>query len=289
VRFPEVRDRMVGTLDELEAILMHSVVDEVLIALPIKSHYGKIEHVIEACESAGVQSRYSADVFRARLARPRFEATAPYPTVAMKVACDDHRLAIKRVIDTMGAGVGLLMLSPLLVAIAVVIQLTSPGPVLYRQERYGLRKRRFHMLKFRTMVADADALQAGLESRNEAQGPLFKISHDPRVTRVGRFLRKTSLDELPQLWNVFMGDMSLVGPRPLPLRDVSRFSEGWLMRRFSVTPGMTGLWQVSGRSCLDFQQCAALDLEYIDQWSLALDLKILLRTVPAVIRMVGAS
>jgi lipopolysaccharide/colanic/teichoic acid biosynthesis glycosyltransferase len=150
-------------------------------------------------------------------------------------------------------------------------------------------KRLFRMYKFRTMVADAENGQDALEARNEASGPVFKIRADPRVTPLGRFLRATSLDELPQLWNVLIGEMSLVGPRPLPTRDVGRFSEPWLMRRFSMRPGLTCLWQISGRSDLDFAQWIALDLEYIDRWSLWRDMHILLRTIPAVLRGTGAS
>jgi lipopolysaccharide/colanic/teichoic acid biosynthesis glycosyltransferase len=167
--------------------------------------------------------------------------------------------------------------------------LDGHGPVIFAQERFGFNKRRFRMFKFRTMITDAEALQSTLEDRNEAAGPVFKIKDDPRVTRIGKFLRKTSLDELPQLWNVLRGDMSLVGPRPLPLRDVHRFSESWLMRRFSVRPGVTGLWQVSGRSDLTFSRWVALDLQYIDRWSLGLDLKILAMTVPAVLKGRGAA
>ena len=141
------------------------------------------------------------------------------------------------------------------------------GRVLFAQERYGLRKRRFRMYKFRTMVAGAEALQAGLESQNEARGPAFKIRNDPRVTRIGRFLRRTSLDEFPQFLNVLSGEMSLVGPRPLPLRDVSRFDDASLMRRFSVKPGLTCLWQINGRSDTDFERWIELDLQYIDNWS----------------------
>jgi len=187
------------------------------------------------------------------------------------------------------AGVGLVALSPILALIALAIRLDGHGPVIFAQERFGFNKRRFRMFKFRTMITDAEALQATLEDRNEAAGPVFKIKDDPRVTRIGKFLRKTSLDELPQLWNVLRGDMSLVGPRPLPLRDVHRFSESWLMRRFSVRPGVTGLWQVSGRSDLTFTRWVALDLQYIDRWSLGLDLKILAMTVPAVLKGRGAA
>jgi lipopolysaccharide/colanic/teichoic acid biosynthesis glycosyltransferase len=176
-----------------------------------------------------------------------------------------------------------------MLAIAAAIRLTSPGAALFVQERYGLHKRRFRMYKFRTMVADAERLQAELESCNEAQGPVFKIRNDPRITAIGRFLRKTSLDEFPQFLNALKGEMSLVGPRPLPLRDVSRFDDASLMRRFSVKPGLTCLWQINDRSQSNFDRWIALDLRYIDEWSLKLDLKILAHTVPAVIKGIGAS
>jgi lipopolysaccharide/colanic/teichoic acid biosynthesis glycosyltransferase len=168
------------------------------------------------------------------------------------------------------------------------VKLTSPGPVLFKQPRYGYNRRRFPMYKFRTMAIDAEQRMAELEHLNEATGPVFKMKKDPRLTRIGGFLRATSIDELPQLFNVLLGHMSLVGPRPLPVRDVVRFSEATLMRRFSVLPGMTGLWQVSGRSSLDFSEWITLDLKYIDNWSLLEDLRILLITVPVVLRGRGA-
>ena len=181
------------------------------------------------------------------------------------------------------------ILSPVLTCAALAIKLTSRGPVLYAQDRYGLYRRRFKMYKLRTMVKGAEALQTSLEHLNEASGPVFKIKHDPRMTRVGRFLRRTSIDELPQLVNVLRGEMSLVGPRPLPLRDVGRFSEAALVRRFSVRPGLTGLWQISGRSDLSFERWMELDMQYIDQWSLGLDLKIIAKTIPAVLKATGAT
>ena len=183
----------------------------------------------------------------------------------------------------------LVALSPVMIAAAIAIKLTSDGPVMYAQERYALNRRRFRMFKFRTMVRDADSRQAALETLNEASGPVFKIARDPRITTVGRWLRRSSIDELPQLFNVLANDMSLVGPRPLPLRDVSRFTQTKDMRRFSVRPGLTGLWQVSGRSGLAFNQWMTLDLRYIDTWSLALDVLILARTIPAVLRGTGAA
>ena len=286
---PEIHGRMLGAVDDLEAILMRTVVDEVLIALPMKSQYATIQRVIEECERAGVQSTYSAKVFPVRLARPRLEPSGSEPHVEMRVVSDGYEVAVKRLIDVAGAAVGLVLLAPVLAAVAVAIKTTSPGPVLFAQQRFGWRKRRFRMFKFRTMVVDAEARQGALEGLNEAAGPVFKIKQDPRVTPLGHFLRKTSLDELPQLWNVLRGDMSLVGPRPLPIRDVHRFPEAWLMRRFSVRPGVTGLWQVSGRSNLGFDEWVRLDLQYIDTWSLRADLSILIRTFPTVLKGVGAS
>jgi lipopolysaccharide/colanic/teichoic acid biosynthesis glycosyltransferase len=195
---------------------------------------------------------------------------------------------VKRSIDVAGAMIGLAIFGPIMLAVGVAIRLTSPGPALFTQERYGLRKRRFRMYKFRTMVRNAEMLQAALEHRNQAQGPVFKIHGDPRITPIGRLLRKTSLDELPQLLNVLRGEMSLVGPRPLPKRDVSRFDDASLMRRFSVKPGLTCLWQVNGRSNTMFSSWITQDLLYIDTWSLSLDFRILLRTIPAVLHGTGA-
>jgi exopolysaccharide biosynthesis polyprenyl glycosylphosphotransferase len=201
---------------------------------------------------------------------------------------DDYRMLVKRALDILGASVALVIFSPVMLLAAVAVRLTSSGPVVFVQERYGLNKRRFKMFKFRTMVQNAEALQSQLEKNNEAQGPVFKIKNDPRVTSIGRFLRKTSIDELPQLFNVLRGEMSLVGPRPLPERDVSRFAESSLLRRFSVKPGLTCLWQISGRSNTQFDNWIRQDLQYIDQWSLGLDIAILLKTVPAVIKGRGA-
>ena len=279
-----------AALSSLERALMHVVVDQVVIALPVRSRYSEIEATIQTCERAGLESRVPADVFRPTLARPCIEgAGGGTAVVAMHVVSRGGELLVKRAIDVVGAACALIVLSPLLVATALAVRATSPGPALFAQERYGLHKRRFRMYKFRTMVLDAEQQQGALEDRNEASGPVFKIGGDPRVTRLGRFLRRSSIDELPQLWNVLRGDMSLVGPRPLPVRDVGRFDEAWLMRRFSVQPGLTCLWQISGRSTLGFAEWVRLDLKYIDSWSLALDAEILVRTVPAVIKGVGAT
>jgi exopolysaccharide biosynthesis polyprenyl glycosylphosphotransferase len=268
---------------------MHRPVDEVVIALPIRSQYAEIQKAIETCWRVGVRCKYLADVFDHGRARPRFEQGERFGTVAMGVAAEDGRLIVKRTIDIVGTAVAGVLALPVLLCAAVLIKLTSPGPVLYSQERHGMHKRRFRMYKLRTMVVDAEARQLTLETCNEAAGPIFKIRNDPRITPVGRFLRRTSIDELPQLWNVLRGDMSLVGPRPLPVRDVQRFTEGALMRRFSVRPGVTGLWQISKRGTMDFDDWIRLDMRYIDEWSLALDFRILAVTLPAVLRGSGAT
>ena len=200
---------------------------------------------------------------------------------------DGIDFAVKRAFDVVISGLILLVLSPLLAAISVAVAATSRGGVLYRSVRPGIGGLPFDCLKFRTMFHDADQRQADLESLNEAQGALFKIRHDPRMTRVGRFLRKYSLDELPQLVNVLLGQMSLVGPRPLPQRDFEQL-EDWHKSRYLVLPGITGLWQVSGRSELDFDDLVRLDFLYLERWSVFLDLSIMLKTVPAVLRRRGA-
>ncbi|HEX3233713.1 MAG TPA: sugar transferase [Gemmatimonadales bacterium] len=277
------------SLDGLERFLMGQELDEVLIALPVKSRYAEIQRTIQICERVGVPVKYSASLFAHTRREPRVEYSSSGPVLSVPAAAEGPRLLVKRAIDLFGAGLAAIVLSPLMVAIGVAIKLTSPGPVFFAQLRYGRDRRRFMMYKFRTMVDGAEDQQVQLEELNEVNGPVFKIRMDPRITPLGAFLRRTSLDELPQLWNVLRGDMSLVGPRPLPLRDVSRFQEAWLMRRFSMFPGITGLWQVSGRSDVAFDDWIQLDLAYIDRWSLILDLWILARTIPAVISGKGAS
>jgi exopolysaccharide biosynthesis polyprenyl glycosylphosphotransferase len=276
-----------GVVEDLEEILMHCVVDDVFIGLPVKSRYEEILQSIVACGRVGVRASYSGDLFggSARNLHPNGLAA---PLLSLSHTPSAELLLVKRAMDVVGAVVLLVVLAPVMVAVALAVKLTSRGPVLFTRYRYGYMKRLFRMHKFRTMVADAEELHAELEVHNEASGPVFKIRRDPRVTRVGRFLRHTSLDELPQLWHVLTGHMSLVGPRPLATRDVSLFPEPWLMRRFSVRPGLTCLWQISGRSNLSFEQWIGLDLQYIDNWSLWLDLKILVRTLPAIVRGTGA-
>jgi exopolysaccharide biosynthesis polyprenyl glycosylphosphotransferase len=284
-----VQPRLLGSLDELEGLLMHRAIDEVLIALPMKSRYNEIQNVIRVCERVGVRVKYLTDIFEYTRSTPRYEESDASGVVDIPVAADDNRLVIKRAIDVVGAAVGLVVLSPVMLLAGLAIKLSSPGPALFVQDRYGRNRRQFKMYKFRTMMADAEALQTLLEQQNEVDGPVFKISSDPRITKIGKLLRRTSIDELPQLWNVVRGEMSLVGPRPLPLRDVHRFTHAALMRRFSVTPGLTGLWQISGRSNVRFDEWIRLDLQYIDEWSLGLDLEILAKTVPCVLKGTGAA
>jgi exopolysaccharide biosynthesis polyprenyl glycosylphosphotransferase len=280
---------LLGRINDLEEILMKQVVDEVVVTLPVKTQYQAIDRTIAICERVGVQVQYSEDLFDLPRSGHCYREHYDSRKVVLKMVQDDYRHRIKRALDIAGAILGLILCAPLFLVVAIVIKATSKGPVLFKQERYGLGKRTFHIYKFRTMVENAEAAQAALEHMNQNTGPVFKIFKDPRVTKVGAVLRRMSIDELPQLLNVLKGEMSLVGPRPLNLRDVGRFSEAWLMRRFSVKPGLTCLWQISGRSTVSFDRWIELDLQYIDQWSLQLDLKILARTVPAVMRGTGAA
>jgi len=228
----------------------------------------------------------------------RIEGDPGVPVVVMEddsvithntVSPEGWPVVIKRVVDILVSGAMSLLLLPVFLLTALAIKLTSPGPVFFVQNRLGLNKRHFGIYKFRTMVVDAEKRMKEIEHLNEVSGPVFKIKNDPRITPIGKFLRKTSIDELPQLFNVLKGDMSLVGPRPLPLRDYEGFSEDWQRRRFSVRPGVTCLWQIGGRSDVSFEQWMELDLLYIDKWSLLLDFKILLKTIPAVLKGSGAA
>ncbi len=284
----DIRRKLLGTVSDLRRILKDEVIDEVFLALPVKSCYSQIQAAIHICEEAGIECKLPSDLFTCALAKLRFEHQDARSMLTMRVGRRGHARFAKAAIDAVGAVAGILVLGLPMLAIASVIGLTSPGPVIFAQRRFGYKKRLFKMYKFRTMSADAEQLQPSLESLNDMGGPVFKMRNDPRVTTVGRLLRKTSLDELPQLWNVLKGDMSLVGPRPLPVRDVSRFNEASLMRRFSVKPGLTCLWQIGGRSETTFERWMQLDLEYIDRWSLMLDLRILAKTVPVVLGGHGA-
>ena len=283
------RKPLLGSVADLPRLLSSTIVDEIFVALPIRSLYAATQQVALEAEKQGVPVMLLPDLFTMQLARTRVGLVGDSPVVRFITGPDvDGRMVVKRSFDVLIASAVLAVLSPFLLGIAIAVRSTSPGPALFKQARVGLNKRPFAMYKFRTMAQDAEQKQALLEARNEADGAVFKMRNDPRVTPLGGFLRRTSLDELPQLLNVLRGEMSLVGPRPLPMRDVERFREDWQRRRFSVLPGLTCLWQLSGRSNVDFQRWMELDLQYIDEWSLALDLKILLRTVPVVLRREGA-
>lgn len=283
------RPGTIGRLEDMARILSENVVDEVLIALPIKSYYERIREIIRITEEQGIVVRIHSLLFDLRLAHARAEDLDRIPVLTHYIGPSfNWRRVCKGVIDLAGALALLMVCGPVMLMIALLVKLTSPGPALFVQERVGLGKRTFRIFKFRTMVADAESRQAALERLNEADGPVFKMRHDPRVTPLGGFLRRTSLDELPQLFNVLLGDLSLVGPRPLPLRDFERFDDYRFNRRFCVKPGITCIWQVSGRSETGFERWIEQDLEYIDRWSLLLDLKLLLLTVPAVLRGRGA-
>jgi exopolysaccharide biosynthesis polyprenyl glycosylphosphotransferase len=274
----------------LAEFLRRQVVDEVAVYLPLGSFYKHSSEVASLCEQHGVTMRFNSDIFGLETTRWHTEEFDGDQYIATYTGFSElWPRTIKRMFDVAVAACALLLVSPVLVLAAIGIKLTSPGPIFFLQERIGLNKRRFKIFKFRTMVPNAEDLMAMLEKQNEVKGPAFKITHDPRITPIGKFLRRSSIDELPQLINVLRGDMSLVGPRPLPVRDYEGFNEDWQRRRFSVKPGITCLWQVNGRHRISFDQWMLLDLQYMDEWSLWLDLKILAKTVPAVFRGVGAA
>jgi len=271
---------LLGVLDRLEEVLRTRIVDEVAICLPF-SQWTKIDAISQLCEEEGKIVRIPIDVLGRAISTGRIEELDGTPVYSL-VSGPDRTLALvaKRVIDVTVSLLGLVLLSPVLLIIGIVVVTTDGPPVLFRQTRVGLHGRSFMVQKFRSMTRDAEARQAELAELNEITGRAFKVANDPRITRAGRFLRRTSLDELPQLWNVLRGEMSLVGPRP-PLPDEVAGYDLWHRRRLSMKPGITGLWQVRGRRDSNFDHWVAADLEYIDRWSLWLDLKILARTIPA--------
>ncbi len=250
----------------------------------------KAQQAIAACEAEGVEAWLNAGFIHTSVARPTFESFGRHPMLVFRTTPEvSWMIMLKNGMDRMGALALLLLLSPLLLAIALAVRITSRGPVIFRQQRAGLHGKPFTMLKFRTMCADAEARKKDLEPLNQMTGPVFKIENDPRITPLGRILRKTSLDEFLQLWNVLRGEMSLVGPRPLPLYEVEKFEMTSHRRRLSMKPGLTCLWQVRGRNRVtNFQDWVGMDLEYIDNWSLWLDISILLRTIPVVLFGWGA-
>jgi len=278
---------LLGTMADVEALVGAHCIDEIRVALPAESHQAALPALEATVRKLGVAM---AICLPQKPCSSRRRMNADFRMVVHQPQHPSNRGArrvVKRSIDVLVSGSALLLLMPLLAVIAVVIKLTSAGPVLFRQQRIGLRRRQFRMLKFRTMLKNAEELRARIREHNNARGISFKVFDDPRVTRVGSILRRTSLDELPQLFNVLRGEMSLVGPRPIPVWVAEQMHGTAYLRRFSVKQGLTGLWQVEGRQ-QDFDYMATQDLRYVDNWSLFLDFKILWRTIPAMIRGEGA-
>lgn len=284
-----LEDRPVlGHITNMEQIIHQNVVDEVIFAVP-RTKLWDMEDILLLCEEEGIRTWVAANFFPHLVAKIQLDELQGLPLLTYTTTpTNEFMLLVKRLFD-LGASLVMLITHALpMLAIAAAIKLTSRGPVFFRQERLGLHGRQFTMLKFRSMVADAEERKAQLAASNEMNGPVFKMKHDPRVTWVGRIIRTTSLDELPQMINVLWGQMSLVGPRPAPREEVENY-ERWQRRRLSMKPGITCLWQIAGRNKVDFDEWMRLDLRYIDNWSFGLDLKILLKTIPAVFLARGAS
>jgi exopolysaccharide biosynthesis polyprenyl glycosylphosphotransferase len=287
---------VVGELDVNEATsaelakLLHVRSPNGVILSAKHTFFGQLEKAIQTCEIEGVEVWLVADFFRTQVSRTTFDEFYGRPVLVFRSVPDaSWQGVLKQILDLAGAALLLMVLGIPMLLVTLAIRVVSPGPVLFRQQRCGLNGRPFTMLKFRSMVTDAEQRKHEFAALNEMSGPVFKTSNDPRITPIGRFLRRWSIDEWPQLINVLRGEMSLVGPRPLPVDEVERFDDPAHRRRLSVRPGLTCLWQVSGRNNVrDFRDWVRLDLEYIDNWSLWLDLKILWRTIPAVLAGTGA-
>lgn len=280
---------LLGDVSQLQRILEEHPVDEVYLAGKPQQHATELQAAIATCERMGVPFALPACPFRLGRARAAHrEVSADGFLHFVNVKPSPQQMAVKRLFDLCASAVALVLLSPLLLGVAIAIKLTSRGPIFFRQLRVGLYGRPFHMFKFRSMVVDAEALQERLAALNEQSGPVFKITNDPRITRIGRFIRKYSIDELPQLLNVLRGEMSIVGPRPPVPKEVAQYAP-WQRRRLSVRPGLTCIWQVSGRNQISFKEWMYLDMRYIDHWSLGEDLSLVLKTVPVVFTGRGAS
>jgi exopolysaccharide biosynthesis polyprenyl glycosylphosphotransferase len=281
------RSYPIVALSELPDLLRRQVIDEVIFAVG-KDDLEKLEEAFLLCEEEGVKTRVLLSFFPQVISKVYLERLGSKPLLTFSATPEDESLLLKRAFDFSFALIALIVLSPLLLILGVLVKLTSPGPMLFSQTRCGLGGRKFTLYKFRSMRADADLLREELEALNEVDGPVFKIRNDPRCTPVGRLMRKFSLDELPQLVNIIKGDMSLVGPRPPLPEEVEKY-ERWQRRRLRMHPGLTCLWALEGRSKLSFRRWMELDLEYIDHWSMTLDWKIILKTVPIVLLGRGAS
>jgi exopolysaccharide biosynthesis polyprenyl glycosylphosphotransferase len=279
---------LVSTIAEFPRLLEETVVDEVVICLPMSTYYRQASRMVALAQEQGIVVRVRADFFDLQSMRHGPSCDSEEFVTLYPGAMDSPTVVAKRLVDIAFSGVLLLLALPVFILVPILIKLDSAGPVFFLQQRRGLNKRPFTMIKFRTMHQNAEQMLDSVKHLMEKAGPGFKIKDDPRITRVGKFLRRTSLDELPQLINVLKGEMSLVGPRPLFAWEFERIEEPWIKRRCSVRPGLTGLWQVSGRSDLPFDKRVELDLQYIDNWSLELDFQILAQTLPAVVLGRGA-
>jgi len=279
--------KVIGSNQEIGNVLHQILVDEVIICVSTK-RFDQIREILECCEREGVQVRLNSDFFGKIAKKVRVDHIYGIPIISFITTPDDEfGLYIKRLMDILISAVLMIILSPLFLVIALLIKTTSKGPIFYQWNVVGFNKKPFKSLKFRTMIPNADAIKSDLAVFNIMKGPVFKLKRDPRITSIGNILRKFSLDELPQLWSVFKGDMSLVGPRPAGPLELKKY-ESWHRRKLSIKPGITCLWQISGRNKInDFNEWVKLDLEYIENWSLSLDLKILLKTIPAVLRGTG--
>lgn len=278
---------LLGELDDFEKILRENVVDLVLITLPIKSCYTAMEKVIAICESVGVEVDIPVELFNLKISKSSISIFDKVQFINYYTSPKmNWRMFLKRLFDVFISLFLLTLWLPLFLILSIIIKATSPGPVFFRQRRVGLNGRIFTMFKFRTMAKDAESMKMDLMDLNILEGPVFKIKNDPRVTKIGQFLRKTSIDEIPQLINILKGEMSLVGPRPPIPDEVDQYKLDD-RRRLSMKPGITCLWQVSGRNEIQFEEWMKLDRKYIDQWSLWLDFKILIKTIPAVFRGTG--
>lgn len=274
-------------IQEIRKLIIQHAVDEVVVLLPIRSFYSITEQILQICSQAGITVKLASQSFNCPNYKTDISQLEAFPILTYYCGPSDLVfLAIKRVIDIIGAASGLLLLFPCFLLIMIAIKLTSRGPIFFCQRRMGLHCRLFTMIKFRTMVVNAQHKNEELSKHSDTDGPAFKMKKDPRVTPLGRFLRKYHLDELPQLWNVLIGEMSLVGPRPLPLEEANN-KEWWQYRRLSMPPGLTCLWQVKGAHKMSFKQWMELDIEYIDRWSVMLDIRIILKTINTVARGSG--
>jgi len=277
--------KILGKLKNYSDVVRSNVVDVVVVVLPIRSCYDDIMEIISISERHGISVHYLVNIFEPKFSHITSSKIGALASIVMHTApLEDWRILIKRFFDIVFSAIVIILMLPIMVIVAVAIKIGDNGKILFTQQRVGYNKRIFKVYKFRTMCKDADKIQGQISQLNEMDGPVFKIKNDPRISPFGRFLRRYSLDELPQLFNVLKGDMSVVGPRPMALRDYKGFSEDWHRRRFSMRPGLTCYWQVRGRNALPFETWMRLDMEYIDNWNLFEDLKIILLTIPEVLR-----